>query len=211
MKWGEILKLFKNQPVVETFMLAQDPSELAKVRVQLSRWVKGGRLIQVTRGAYVLSEGHAFKPIDWQYVSLFVHRPSYISLHYALADYGLIPEHVPNITLVTTKRPKIIEMDRKRLIYQHIKKDLFWGYEIRGEKNFPIFFAEPEKAILDLFYFTSGPISKTFIEEMRFQNTEILDTDKLTKYAGKFESPKILAAAKKFIKYLEKETEWEEL
>lgn len=211
MKWQDILNIAKKQPVIETFMLAQGSKELSKIRVQLSRWVKSGRLIQVKRGAYVLNEEHAFQPVDWNYVSTFVHRPSYISLHYALADYGLIPERVPNITLVTTKRPVTIELDKKRLIYQHIKKNLFWGYEIRGEKNFPVFFTEPEKALLDLFYFTPGKINESFFEGMRFQNTEILNMDKLAKYAERFESPKILATAKKFVKYLEKETEWENL
>lgn len=211
MKWADIVKIGRTQPVIETFMLAKNPEELPKVRVQLSRWVKAGRLIQIKRGEYVLSDDFAFRPMNWEYIATFVYRPSYISLHYALAGYGLIPEHIPNITLITTKRPHTIEQKNKRLIYKHIKTELFWGYEMRGEQNFPIFFAEPEKAVLDLFYFTPIKIDITFIEEMRFQNTEILDTVKFVKYAERFESPKMIRAARLFLKFLEKEKNWENL
>lgn len=211
MKWLDIVKIARKQPIIETFMLASSPRDLPKTRVALSRWVKSGRLIQVKRGMYVLSEDYAFQPIDWEYVATFACRPSYISLHYAMSSYGLIPEHVPNVTLVTTMRPGTIELKDRRLIYQHIKKELFWGYEIRGEKNFPVFFAEPEKAVLDTFYFTSAKINASFIEEMRFQNTEVLNIDKFMEYAKKFKSPKIMRAAKLFVEYLEKEKEWENL
>lgn len=211
MKWADIVKIGRTQPVIETFMLAKNPEELPKVRVQLSRWVNAGRLIQVKKGAYVLSDDFAFRPTDWEHIATFVCRPSYISLHYALADYGMIPEHVPNITLVTTRRPKTIEQKNKRLIYKHVKTGLFWGYEMRGERDFPVFFAEPEKAVLDLFYFTSIKIDIAFIEEMRFQNTEILDEVKFMKYAERFESPKMIRAARLFLKFLEKGKNWETL
>ena len=123
----------------------------------------------------------------------------------------MIPEYVPNITLVTTKRPKTAELHKKLLIYQHIKRELFWGYEVRGDKNFPTFFAEPEKAILDLFYFTSGEITMPFIEEMRFQNMELLNQEKIVKYAKRFKSPKIARATNLLLKSLDKEKKWETL
>jgi len=211
MKWQDIQNIAKKQPVIETLMLARSPGELSKVRVQLSRWVKGGRLIQVKKGAYILSDEYAFQPADWNYIATFIHRPSYISLHSALADHGMIPEYVPNITLVTTKRPKTVGLHAKLLIYQHIKRELFWGYEVRGDKNFPTFFAEPEKALLDLFYFTSGEIKMPFIEEMRFQNLETLNTEKLIEYAKRFKKPKIMKAAGLLVKFLDKEKEWETL
>jgi predicted transcriptional regulator of viral defense system len=211
MKWLDIQNIAKKQPVIETFMLAHGPGELSKVRVQLSRWVKSGRLIQVKRGAYVLSDEYSFRPADWNYIATFIHRPSYISLHSVLADHGMIPEHVPNITLVTTRRPKTTQLNKKILIYRHIKRELFWGYEVRGEKNFPIFFAEPEKAVLDLFYFTSGEIGMPFIEEMRFQNMDILDIEKFAEYAKRFKSGKIVRAADILMEFLKREGEWKTL
>lgn len=211
MKWQDIQNIARKQPVIETFMLARSPSELSKVRVQLSRWVKGGRLIQVKRGSYILSDEYAFQPADWNYIATFIHRPSYISLHSALADYGMIPEYIPNITLVTTKRPKKIELSQKMLIYQHIKKEFFWGYAVRGDKDFPVFFAEPEKALLDLFYFTSGELNMAFMEEMRFQGLEVLDQGKLVEYAKRFNRPKISKVTDLFMKFLDKEKEWRSL
>lgn len=211
MKWWDFIKIARKQPVIETSMLVKEAEELPKIRVQLSRWVKSGRLIQVKRGVYTLNEMHALQPVDWQYVATFVHRPSYISMHSALADYGMIPEHVPNITLITTKRPKIIELEKKQLIYQHVKRELFWGYETRGSRDMPIFFAEPEKAVLDLFYFTPLKISISFIEEMRFQNLELLNMIKFMEYVQRFKSPKITKAAKTFMKFFEQEKGWQDL
>lgn len=211
MKWDEILKLFKNQPVIETRMLGDGPGEISKIRVQVSRWVKSGRLTQVRRGIYALSDNYKASPSNREYIATYAKRPSYVSLEYALSNYGLIPEYVPNITLVTTRRPARLKFANNYFIYKHIMPRLFWGYISKGERNFEIFYAEPEKAILDLFYLTDGRLDSVYMEEMRFQNTEILDLEKLMGYARRFDRPKITAAAGLFKKFAEKEREMKEL
>lgn len=205
MKWDEVLKLFKNQPVIETFMFGNDPEELPKIRVQISRWVNSGRLIKIRNGIYALSDDYKTNASNEEYIATFASRPSYISLEYALAGYGLIPEHVPNITIVTTKRSEKLKFSGNYFIYKHIMPKLFWGYVPKGEKNFEAFCAEPEKALLDVFYFTSGSLDHAYMEEMRFQNTGILDPEKLRKYAGRFDRPRIARAAELFLKFAEKE------
>lgn len=211
MKWDDILKLLKNQPVIETFMLGNNPKELLKIRVQLSRWVKSGRLIKVRNGIYALTDTYKTGPSDREYIATFAIRPSYISLEYALAGYGLIPEYVPNITLVTTKRPRKLKFSDNLFIYKHIMPRLLWGYVAKGEKNFEAFYAEPEKALLDLFYLTKGKLDLAYMEEMRFQNTEVLDLGKLIRYAKKFNRPRIVKAAALFKLFAEKERETKEL
>lgn len=201
MKWGNLLKLFKNQPIIETFMLTSDVSELSKTRVQLSRWVKSGKLLKIRNGFYMLPDDYRASPSDLEYVSTFIHRPSYISLEYALASYNLIPEMVPNPTLITTKRPWRLQFKNHLFIYRHIQPELFWGYAAKGERNYETFLAEPEKAILDLFYFAREKISDSFFEEMRFQNTEELDLKKIMKYAKRFNSRKILKFAELFCRF----------
>lgn len=211
MKWDEVLKLFKNQPIIETFMLGSDPKELPKIRVQISRWVNFGRLIKVRNGIYALSDAYKASAVNKEYIATFASRPSYISLEYALAGYGLIPERVPNITVVTTKRSEKLKFSGNYFIYKHIMPKLFWGYIPKGEKNFEAFYAEPEKAILDIFYFTSGSLNRAYMEEMRFQNLEILNAEKLMKYAGRFDRPRIIRAAKLFLEFAEKEKEMREI
>jgi predicted transcriptional regulator of viral defense system len=211
MTWDEILKTLKNQPVIEPLMLANDPKDLLKIRVQLSRWVKSGRLIKIRNGIYTLSDSYRTTPVNNEYVAVFANRPSYISLEYALSAYGLIPEYVPNITLVTTKRPGTLKFSGGMYIYRHIMSKLFWGYLAKGEKNFATFYAEPEKALLDLFYFTKGELTIDYMEAMRFQNTATIDQDKLMSYAERFRHPRIIKAAAVFRQYASNEKGMKEL
>ena len=54
------------------------------------------------------------------------------------------------------------------------------------------FVAEAEKALLDLVYLTPGADSKEYLIELRLQNTERLDLEKLTRYAEQMGKPKLL-------------------
>lgn len=207
MKWPELLKIAKDQPVIETNMLVNNPVDLPKLRVQLSRWVKSGQLIRIKNGVYILSDNYRPKPVQYEYISTLIYRPAYISFEYALADYGLIPEGVPTITLVTANRPHKIQIRKKLLIYQHIKNSLFWGYETRGTTSEPVYFAYAEKALLDYFYFRSEKICQRYLDEMRLQNTENLDLEKLKKFAEQFKSPKMIRVANELTKYAFRERE----
>ncbi|MBM4387651.1 MAG: hypothetical protein FJ088_07920 [Deltaproteobacteria bacterium] len=211
MKWEEVLRFLKNQPVIETLMLGNKPEELARMRVQLSRWVKSGRLVKVRNGLYIFADAYRPEFPDREYIATFAIRPSYISLEYALSGYGLIPEYVPAVTLVTTKRPGKIMFSGNRFVYRHVQPRLFWGYIPKGGKNFEIFYAEPEKAVLDLFYFTKGELTLDYMEEMRFQNTEILNMDKMIGYAAKFGQPRISKAAELFSHFAGRERGMKEL
>jgi len=51
MKWAELLKNVSDNPVFTTGLVAAS-EDLVQVRLQLSRWVKDGRLIKLRRGLY---------------------------------------------------------------------------------------------------------------------------------------------------------------
>jgi len=55
-------------------------------------------------------------------------RGSYVSLQSALAHHGLIPEHVPVITSVTTGRPQRRENGFGSFEYHHCRADRLGGY-----------------------------------------------------------------------------------
>ena len=61
-----------------------------------------------------------------------------------------------------------------------------------GEQNALV--ATPEKALLDLIYLQPGGDSKAYLEQLRLQNTEILDRDALRKQSAKFNAPKMTNA-----------------
>jgi predicted transcriptional regulator of viral defense system len=125
-------------------------------------------------------------------------RASYISLQSALEHHGLIPEYVPSITSVTTGRPEALSTPLGLYIFKHIKKELFFGYQLidlgSGQSAF---IASAEKALLDLLYLTPGSDNLNYLRELRLQNIENLSTELLLELARKFESRKLWNAAQK--------------
>jgi len=47
MKWDELLRQVADEPVFRTGFLAGNGESLPALRLQLSRWVKAGRLVQL--------------------------------------------------------------------------------------------------------------------------------------------------------------------
>lgn len=118
----------------------------------LGRWVNKGYLIRLRNGYYTFTE-HTIIPDIQLFLSNRIYRPSYISLHTALAFYGMIPESISQITGISTLKTAIFHNDTGIFTYKSIKPGLFWGYEqlaFQGEKT--ILMATPEKAVVDLLY-----------------------------------------------------------
>lgn len=118
----------------------------------LGRWVNKGYLIRLRNGYYTFTE-HTIIPDIQLFLSNRIYRPSYISLHTALAFYGMIPESISQITGISTLKTASFHNDTGIFTYKSIKPGLFWGYEqlaFQGEKT--ILMATPEKAVVDLLY-----------------------------------------------------------
>lgn len=207
MKLEELIKIAKKQPIIQPQMLLKGDEPPAVLRVQLSRWVKAGKLIQLKRGYFVLNPQYTTLQVSEKFLATYIYPPSYISLEFALAHYGLIPEAVYMLTLITTRRPSKISNPLFSAIYRHIKKDLFWGYGPEDVAGQTYFVATPEKALLDFFYFCNFPITDSYIEELRLQNLDELDEKKFLVDAAKFKSKKIDACAKKIQKLIKEERE----
>ena len=173
------------------------------VKVQLSRWCKTGKLIQVRRGIYLLSEAYRKKNIYEPYLASLLKKPSYISLEKALEYHGMIPEAVMVFTCITTKRPTQFTSKAGTFRYRHIKRELFWGYESVKVDGQTGFIALPEKALLDLIYFRGMKISQPWLRELRLQNTKQLNMERLSDFAKKFKSPGMLKAYMEIKRYIE--------
>jgi len=75
-------------------------------RVKINDLLKQGKIIRVKKGLYVFGSELAQQPFLKETLANLIYGPSYISLEYALAFYGLIPERVEEVTSVTNKRNK---------------------------------------------------------------------------------------------------------
>ena len=207
MKWDFLLEIVGDEPVFSSKLLMAGKQSRGDIYLQMSRWVKTGRLHQLRRGWYVLAppyrkvEPHPF------FIANRLKKASYISLQSALSFYGMIPEYVPVITSVTTGRPEVLETVEGTFVYKHIKKTLFNTYRsIEVAIGQSIFIASPEKSLMDLIYLTPGSQSVDYLQELRLQNMESLDMNMMMRKAEDSGSPKMLAA----VKILDRITQTEE-
>lgn len=177
------------------------PAENA-LEVQLTRWTRQRKLVQLKRGLYLPAEPYRKINLYEPYLASVLKSPSYLSLEKALECHGLIPEAVPTFTSVTTKRPGTFKTPVGNFDYKHIQASLFWGYEAVTVAGQTAFIATPEKAVLDLIYLRRSESSLEYWESMRLGSTEKISTKKLTAYAKRFEKPRILRAAEMLAAYL---------
>ena len=200
MKWAKLLELIGQEPIFHSSFLLAGEIERVDLGRQLSRWVKSGKLIQLRRGLYALSEPHQKNPPHPFLVANRLKRGSYISLQSALQHHGLIPEYVPSITSVTTGRPEALSTPLGLYIFKHVKKELFFGYNLTDlGSGQSAFMASAEKALLDLLYLTPGSDDLDYLRELRLQNTEKLNTALLLEFARQLKSPKLWNAANKIM------------
>ena len=197
MRFSELLKVVGDDPLVETGCLLAGDTEPADVRRQLSRWTKDGRILQLRRGLYALAPLYRKSVPHPFLVGNRMVQASYVSLQSALAFYGLIPEHVPTVTSVTTGRPRTWHSPLGEYVFRHIHKRWFWGYrkvDLGGGQH--AFVAMPEKALLDLIHLTPGGATAGYLKELRLQNLDRLNLEELGTQAVRSASQKLRRAVR---------------
>ena len=166
-----------------------DPRE--SVRVQLSRWAQQGKVIGLRRGFYTLAEPYRRVPVSPAALANALYRPAYLSGLWALGFYDLIPERVHWLTSVTTRPPQRFENPFGLFDYRNIKQASFFGYRTVRDGTVDILVADPEKALLDHWHLNEGEWTDGRLEEMRYQNVERVDAERLRAYAARYRSPRL--------------------
>lgn len=160
-------------------------------RNNLVRWTSQGLLIRLRQGYYTFPE-YLKMPDYHYYFANRIYRPSYVSLHTVLAYYGMIPEAVTQITSVTTLKTASFTNRSGFFVYQSVREDLMFGYELRpiGDGR-TILFATPEKALTDLLYLYPFYNTAREMEELRLDEYflhEELNRDLLLQYSSRIKS-----------------------
>jgi predicted transcriptional regulator of viral defense system len=210
MKFSDLLSTVGSQPLFETGILLTSGNDPNDVRRQLSRWVSAGKLRQLRRGLYMFEPLYQHVAPHPFLIANALAPGSYVSAQSALAYYGLIPEHAPRTVSVTLARTS--EWDGG-FIHHHLAPHLFFGYQsveiVSGQS---VFLALPEKALLDLTHFTPNSDSQTYLSQLRLQNLDKLDLERLTNFAGRSGKPKWTRVANQIAKLASQEkSEYEEL
>lgn len=130
-----------------------------------------------------------FQPVNDYAIANFLYQPSYISLESALSFYGIITGFPYQITSVSVKPTKSIEIGKKEFRYSQIESSLFWGYE----KQEDFLLAEKEKALLDYIYFGIKGLRNISFDEMDLSE---INKNKLVSYARKINNKQITKVIK---------------
>lgn len=141
-------------------------------------------VVRVKRGVWVNKLAPSLNPYE-AVPYLRAPWPAYVSLHSALADYGVV-EEIPHVVYaVTATLPKTYSTPIGQFRFHHLPQRLVWGFEVRRTEAGSYPMAEREKAFLDLAYLALTPRSPLRLPHKRGRSWE-LDKVTLTVYARKF-------------------------
>jgi len=198
------LNEFAKRPFFHSSMLAIFPDPTSHKQVQLSRWTRAGKLSQIRKGWYLIEKPWRAKEVPLTVIANCVVHPSYLSLDWALQYYEMIPEYVPNPTSVTTDRGMRFTAQNSLFIYYHVQPSFFKGYRQEKVNGYDINIACPEKALIDKIYLflQSNRFSVEWLKELRLQNLDTLDLDKLLSFSRAAKRKKFQEAVQSTYQYL---------
>ncbi|MBU0510704.1 MAG: hypothetical protein KJ638_03250 [Chloroflexi bacterium] len=151
----------------------------SRTKYFLEGYTHNGLFLRLKKGLYTLKSD---LPPEEEIANL-LYRPSYLSFEYALAAYNVLPEMTYSITSATPKPTRIFEVEGQSFSYSTIKREAFTGYIPAKRKGRTVLMAEPEKALVDYFYFVSlGKKSKN--DRL---NTSNLDTQRALYYTSLYQ------------------------
>ena len=201
---------FYNLPLIFSRDVVRAEKDKQALRNQLNRWQRGGLIIALKRGVYVLNEDDRKITPSQQYIANQLYAPSYVSLEYALSFYGLIPEGVFAVTSVTSRKTARFENRLGEFVYQHVKTEAFRGFRmVTDESGLSFFIGEPEKVIVDFLYLNLKRFGKDAKElfrfSFRFQNLEDLKRSKIMAFSNLFKNKKLTRVSREFCDFLKEE------
>ena len=206
MRFEKLLDLVGELPWFDLATVVQLTSEPRKTLIeQLHRFARAGKLVPLRRGMYALAEPYRRVAIQPAELAGALRRPSYLSGLWALAFHGIVPEHVPVYTSVTTRSPRLFENGFGRFEYRNVKQSLFFGCEPLEIMGRPVNLATPEKALVDLWHLEAGEWTKERIREMRFSPAGIISAERLGELVEGLGRPRIERAHRALLAVMKEE------
>lgn len=175
---------YRNIPVTSN-MVAACYGSLREPQKKVQALVKTGELIRLRRGLYVVNPDLSGIGINAQLCANHIYGPSYVSLHWALRWYGLIPEKVFRMTSMTLRPSKTFETPLGVFDYYMVDREYFpIGVRSVQDNGVSYLIASPEKALCDLIlydrYLPARSVKglKRYLEEdIRFDMDELMQFD----------------------------------
>ncbi len=126
----------------------------ARPRAKVTALLRQNAIIRVKKGLYVFGPEIRRRPFSPELLANTIYGPSYVSMEYALAHYGLIPEQVNEVTCASLGRNKRFNTPVGRFSYQAIPERAFWiGVDrLELEHGAACLMATREKALADVIH-----------------------------------------------------------
>lgn len=187
-------------------------SDYARPNDKISEWLASGTLISLKRGLYVVGAPWRQEALRMPLIANRLYGPSCVSLEYALAWHGLIPERVVEVTSVCTGRGREFENALGRFSYTKIPQQLFpLGITIEAVGNQHFWLANPTKAVCDtvlltrhLRAFGKASMQDFLLEDLRMDEEILRDFDEsvLEGYASSGYKPRQFKALRQVLEGL---------
>lgn len=153
---------------------------------KISRMLSSGKIVQIKRGLYLFGEAFRSEQVSQPLVANLLYGPSYVSLDFALAYYGIIPEAVFEVSSMVMSRARFFKTPFGRFSYIHSYNSLYpIGIQIHSNADGSCFLmASPEKALCDKIIFTKKlkatsvkSMMAFLIEDLRIDQTYLSKLD----------------------------------
>ena len=175
----ETLRPLGNVPI-STATLKSILGGIRHPNMKIKHWADNGVLIPLKRGLYIVSPKLTMQEPCLELMANHIYAPSYVSLHFALRHYGLIPEQTKRLTSITTNHTRSFENTFGTFSYQGVNRSYFSiGITSETESDRTYLIATPEKALVDTILFSPYiPTSLIGLEKFLEEDMRI-DTDAL--------------------------------
>lgn len=161
--------------------------DYASPRAKITRLLRDEDLIRIKKGLYTFGKKYRREPVNLEVLANKIYGPSYVSLEYALMYYGMIPEHVQQVTSVVPipLRKKEFKTPLGYFTYTPIPNNIYSiGFTIvEFGPGRTALIATPEKALADLFYVrrytveTIQELEELLFSDLRIEAGRIYDLD----------------------------------
>ena len=146
---GQIRQQIERE-VFDYQILLQCLSGYAKPRDKIRSLLNSGDVIRVRKGLYVFGEAFRRRPVNRELLANLIYGPSYISLDYALAWHGLIPERITTVTSVAIGRSRDFTTPFGTFSYRSLPESRYSaGATLEQDETGSFLIASPEKALAD--------------------------------------------------------------
>jgi hypothetical protein len=139
-----------DQEIFDYTQLMMVLSEYRKPRDVVTDLLRRQQVIRIRKGLYIFGPLWRRSEVSPMTLANLLYGPSVVSLDFALAWHGLIPEHVETITSISTGRSRVYETPAGRFTYHQLTTARFASSIVTGGTS-PMnwLMSEPLKALAD--------------------------------------------------------------